>query len=207
VSTPLPTFPIPPGAASHLAAADPVLAHIIERVGDISLELQPDLWWALVDAIAGQQLSVAAAATIVGRLDALGPPGSHPSPGALLTTSDEQLRACGLSRAKVSYVKDLASRWEQGLIQPDRLTTMPDEEVIERLVQVKGIGRWTAEMALIFCFGRPDVLPVDDLGLKAAVQAAYALGERPGGEQLRQMGQVWSPFRTAASLYLWRSRR
>lgn len=184
-----------------------MLQRIIGRVGAIHLELQPDLWWALVDAIVSQQLSVAAAATIVARVRTLGPPGSPPPPGLLLSISDEQLRACGLSRAKVSYVKDLATKWQEGVIQPDQIAAQPDEAVIDRLVQVKGIGRWTAEMALIFSLGRPDVLPVDDLGLKVAVQAAYGMDERPSGEALRQLGEPWRPYRTAASLYLWRSRR
>jgi DNA-3-methyladenine glycosylase II len=207
MTQPVPHGPVPAPALAYLSDADPVLAGIIERVGEIEVRREPDLWWSLVDAIVSQQLSVAAAATIVGRLRALGTPEAPPPPQVLLAASDDDLRARGLSRAKVGYVRDLASKWLDATLQPERLATLPDEDVIAQLVQVKGIGRWTAEMALIFCLGRPDVLPVDDLGLQVAVQNAYGLAERPRRDRLAAQGEAWRPFRTAASLYLWRSRR
>src|SRR5690606_17798109 len=140
---------IPPGAVEHLRAADPVLAGVIDRVGPIQPSAEPDVWWALVDAIASQQLSVKAAATIIGRVAALGEDG-RPGPEQVLATPDETLRACGLSGAKTRYVKDLAQKWLDGTLQPHRLDAMDDAEVVAHLVAVKGIGRWTAEMVLIF---------------------------------------------------------
>jgi DNA-3-methyladenine glycosylase II len=207
MTEPVPHGPIPPSAISYLSDADPVLADIIGRVGDIEVPREPDLWWSLVDAIVSQQLSVAAAATIVARIRALGSPEAPPHPTVLIATADDDLRALGLSRAKVGYVKDLAAKWLDSTLRPEHLATLPDEDVISRLIQVKGIGRWTAEMALIFCLGRPDVLPVDDLGLQVAVQNAYGLAERPRRDRIAALGEAWRPFRTAASLYLWRSRR
>lgn len=197
--------PLPSGAAEHLRAADPVLAGVIERVGPIELTLEPDLWWALVDAIASQQLSVKAAATIVGRVERLGTEELRPSPEAMLAIPDEALRGAGLSRAKVAYVKDLAAKWLDGTLEPDRFATLDDEEIIAHLTQVKGIGRWTAEMVLIFTLGRPDVLPVDDLGLRVAVQRAYGLEERPAREPLTRIAEPWRPYRSLATRYLWKS--
>ncbi len=183
------------------------MAEIVERVGPIEIRLEPDLWWSLVDAIVSQQLSVAAAGTIVGRIRSLEPGEAAPSPQSILETPDDELRGLGLSRAKAVYLKDLATRWHDGSLEQERIPAMNDEAVIERLVQVKGIGRWTAEMALIFSLGRPDVLPLDDLGLRESARRAYDLPERPGREELTRLGECWRPFRTAASLYLWRSRR
>ncbi len=196
---------IPAAAVAALRERDPVLRAVIERVGPFEASYEPDLWWSLVDAIASQQLSVKAAATIVGRVDALVPGERRPTPAEILALPDETLRACGLSGAKTRYVKDLAARWLDGSLEPDRLPAMPDEEVVEHLTRVKGIGRWTAEMILIFTLARPDVLPVDDLGLRVAVQRAYDLPERPGRAELTEIGERWRPFRSAATLYLWRS--
>jgi DNA-3-methyladenine glycosylase II len=197
--------PFPPGAVAHLRAADPVLRDVIDRVGDFQPAHEPDLWWSLVDAIASQQLSVKAAATIVGRVAALGSDGQRPGPEELLAAPDETLRACGLSGAKTRYVKDLAARWLDDTLEPARLPSMGDEEAIEHLVRVKGIGRWTAEMVLIFTLCRPDVLPVDDLGLRVAAQRAYDLPERPGKAELERIAEPWRPYRSVATLYLWRS--
>lgn len=196
----------PFGAVEHLRGADPVLAGIVDRVGPFEPSHEPDLWWALVDAIASQQLSVKAAATIVGRIAALGE-GARPGPEAILALPDERLRACGLSGAKVRYVRDLAAKWLDGTLQPERWPALPDEELIVELTQVRGIGRWTAEMLLMFSLGRPDVLPVDDLALRVAVQRAYALPQRPGRAEMEALGAPWRPFRSVASLYLWRSLR
>lgn len=196
---------IPAEAVGALRECDPVLKDVIDRVGHFEASYEADLWWALVDAIASQQLSVKAAATIVGRVQALAPEGKRPTPREVIEVPDETLRACGLSGAKTRYVKDLAARWLDGTLEPERLPSMPDEEVVEHLTRVKGIGRWTAEMILIFTLGRPDVLPVDDLGLKVAVQRAYGLEERPGRAEVLEIGERWRPYRSAATLYLWRS--
>lgn len=193
-------------AAAHLRAADPVLAAIMDRVGVLEPTLEPDLWWTLVDAIASQQLSVKAAATIVARVGALGE-GGRLGPEALLEQPEERLRACGLSGAKVRYVRDLAARWLDGTLRPDRWPGMTDEQIIAELTQVKGIGRWTAEMVLMFSLGRPDVLPVDDLALREAFQRAFGLGERPRRAEMERLAEPWRPFRTLASRYLWRSLR
>lgn len=195
---------IAPAAVAHLRAADPVLRRVIDRVGIFQPSHEPDLWWALIDAIASQQLSVKAAATILGRLAALGGE-KRPTPQELLNLPDEALRGCGLSRAKVGYVRDVAAKWVDGTLEPERLPQLSDEDVVEHLVRVKGIGRWSAEMVLIFSLRRPDVLPVADLGLRTAVHRAYELPERPSSAQVLEIGATWAPFRTAASLYLWRS--
>jgi DNA-3-methyladenine glycosylase II len=158
-----------------------------------------------VDAIASQQLSVKASATIVGRLAMLGEDGACPGPAALLAQPDDVLRGCGLSGAKTRYVKDLAARWLDGSLRHDRLHELPDDAVVAELTQVKGIGVWTAEMILIFTLGRPDVLPVDDLGIRNAVQRAYALPQRPAKAELLRLGEPWRPHRTLASRYLWKS--
>jgi DNA-3-methyladenine glycosylase II len=197
-------LPVPDPALEHLRRADPVLAAVIDAVGPIELTTEPDLWWSLVDAIVSQQLSVKAAATIAGRVAALGADG-RPTPAEVLATDDEALRAAGLSRAKARYVKDLAARWLDGSLHHGRIPAMTDEEVIAELTQVKGIGVWTAEMILIFTLGRPDVLPVDDLGVRVAAQRVYALAERPGRDELLRLGEPWRPWRTIASRYLWKS--
>ena len=196
--------PAPSGAIEHLRRADPVLREVIDRVGSIELTTEPDLWWSLVDAIMSQQLSVKAASTIIGRLEALGARG-RPAPAEILAADDDALRAVGLSRAKVRYVKDLAARWLDGSLHHARIPAMTDEEVIAELTQVKGIGTWTAEMILIFTLGRPDVLPVDDLAIRVAAQQHYGLAERPGRDELLRIGEPWRPWRTLASRYLWRS--
>lgn len=197
--------PPSPEAVAHLRAADPVLREVIDRVGVFEMSMERDLWWALVDAIASQQLSVKAAATIVGRLHALGAAGAPPTPEEVLAAPDEALRGAGLSRAKTLYVRDLAAKWLDGTLRRDEIPALSDEEVVGVLTQVKGIGRWTAEMVLMFCLDRPDVLPVDDLGIRVAAQRWYGLPERPGREELERIGEPWRPFRTLASRYLWKS--
>jgi DNA-3-methyladenine glycosylase II len=198
------TATIPDQARAHLGACDPVMAEMVARFGAIEYNLHDDLWRAIVGSIVGQQLSIAAAATIRGRVAALGA-GEFPTPDEILALRDETLRGCGLSRAKLLYVRDAARRWLAGEIVPDELARAPDDEVIESLVTIKGVGRWTAEMVLIFALGRPDVLAVDDLGIRAAVHRAYGLSERPERSILERIGEPWRPFRSFASLYLWRS--
>lgn len=191
-------------ALDHLRA-DPVMADVIERIGPIEYPVDPDLWRGLVGSIVGQQLSVLAARTIRGRVAALGGEAGFPSPELVASLPDETLRACGLSGAKTRYVRDVARVWLEGDLEEHRLARLDDEAMIETLVRIKGVGRWTAEMVLIFTLDRPDILAVDDLGIRVAVQKAYGLEDRPGREELVRIGEPWRPFRSLASRYLWRS--
>lgn len=194
-----------PEALAHLRGADARLAGVIDRVGDFEISLEPDLWWSLVDAIVAQQLSVRAATTIVGRVEALPCMAERPSPEELLALPEETLRGCGLSRAKTLYIRDLATRWLDGSLAQETIPALSDEEVIALLTRVKGIGRWTAEVVMMFSLDRPDVFPVDDLGLRAAAQREYQLVERPGREELLALAEPWRPYRTTAARYLWKS--
>lgn len=196
--------PVPTDALRHLREVDPVLGSIIDRVGPVEYQVEPDLWRSLVGSIVGQQLSLAAARTIRSRVAALGSDG-FPTPEEILELPPEVLRECGLSRAKAIYVRDAAVRFHDGEMDPATIQRLGDEEVIASLVRTKGVGRWTAEMVLIFCLARPDVLSVDDLGIRVAAQRAFGLPERPGRAELQQIGEKWRPFRSFASLYLWRS--
>lgn len=193
----------PSGALEHLAQADPVLAELIERYGLVARERNRPPLYALMGAIVGQQISVKAAAAIMGRLLALLPAGQQVSAEALAEVPFEQLRAVGLSTAKAKYMHDLASRIASGALDLEQLPTLDDEDVIAQLCQVKGIGRWTAEMFLIFSLGRLDVLAVDDLGLRAGIQRAYGLAELPKSAAIRTMAEPWRPYRTIATFYFW----
>jgi DNA-3-methyladenine glycosylase II len=199
----------PARAVAHLRAADPALARIIETVGPFRMELKHSrsLFGALAEAIVYQQLSNKAAATIYGRLEALYPDAPDGfTPRHILTTSDEALRGCGLSRAKVMAVQDLARRVEDGELPTlDVAQEMPDPELIERLVTVRGIGRWSAEMFLMFRLGRPDVLPLDDYSLRKAYAKAFRKRALPSARTMEKAGEKWRPYRTVASWYLWRA--
>jgi DNA-3-methyladenine glycosylase II len=200
-------------ARKALAAADPTMAALIERIGRIDLETRlarraeerpADAYGALLRAIVGQQLSTKAARTIYLRvLDIFG--GATPSPERLLEASEEDLRGAGLSGRKVEYVRDLASHVLDGELELDRLGELGDEEVIEEIVAVRGLGRWTAEMFLMFHLGRPDVLSGGDLGIRKAVQVEYGLEEMPAPQRVQEIGEPWRPHRSLASLYLWES--
>ena len=155
-------------------------------------------------AIASQQLSVKAADTIFGRFCDLFPD-RKPTPARVMTLTDDQIRAVGFSRPKVSFIKDLAAHVLDGRLDLKRLKQHPDDEVMRQLIAVKGIGRWTAEIFLMFRLGRPDIFPADDLGLMNAVHRAYALRKRPDAKRLRKMGELWSPYRSVAAWYLWQS--
>ncbi len=192
-------------AVAHLRA-DPALVAVIDRVGPFERPVQPDLWRALARAIVGQQLSMAAAGTIDGRFACLGA-GGYPTPEEVARLGEAELRGCGLSRAKAAYIRDLAAHWSSGSLDPEHIATLPDEKAIAALTRVHGVGRWTAEMALIFSLRRPDVLPVDDLGFRVGVQRAYGLDERPAAKELREMAEPWRPYRSVATLYLWESLR
>jgi DNA-3-methyladenine glycosylase II len=182
------------------------MAALIRRVGAFRLvpKAEGTHFDAVCRSIVYQQLSGKAAATIHGRvLDLYG--GRAPLPHELAATPDERLRGVGLSRQKLSYLKDLASRVSAEELPVETLHELPDDAVIDTLVRVKGIGRWTAQMFLMFRLGRPDVLPELDLGIQNAIQRAYRLRKRPLPERVRKIGAVWGPYRTVASWYLWRS--
>jgi len=156
-----------------------------------------------VRAITGQQLSTKAASTIYGRLVALMPGGVTPE--ALASLTDEQMRTVGMSRQKIAYFRDLASHALSGALPLSALDEMSDDDVIAALTRVKGIGRWSAEMFLMFRLHRPDVLPVDDLGIVNAVKNVYRLRKRPTADRIRKIGEPWRPYRSVACWYLWRS--
>jgi DNA-3-methyladenine glycosylase II len=205
--------PVSAKARAALAASDPTMASLIERVGKIDLatrlrrrseERPPDAYGALLRAIVGQQLSTKAARTIYLRVIALFDDAT-PSPEQLLEASTEDLRGAGLSGRKVEYIRDLASHVLSGELELDRLDELGDEEAIEEIVAVRGLGRWTAEMFLIFHLERPDVLSRGDLGIRKAVQIEYGLKEMPTPERVLEIGAPWSPHRSLASLYLWES--
>ena len=188
-----------------LARKDPVIGGLMRKHGECGLAdaQHADPFHALLRAIVSQQLSTKAAATIAARLDGLY--GGAPTPAQVIATSDEQLRAVGLSTQKVSYVRDLCRRINDGVLPLAVLDAMSDEEVVQALTQVKGIGRWTAEMFLMFRLHRPDVLPVGDLGIVKAVQKVYGLRKVPTPERLTRIGEAWRPYRSIACWYLWAS--
>jgi DNA-3-methyladenine glycosylase II len=199
-------------AVRHLKHADPVLARVIARVGPCRLaaERERDEFGALADAILYQQLALKAAQTIAARfrqIYATDGRGRLPRPEELLRTPRRKLRAAGLSRQKIGYLRDLAEKTAAGKLLLGRFARMSDEEVIANVTQVKGIGRWTAEMFLIFCLGRRDVLPVDDLGLQYGFQLAYGLRRLPSADWMTRTAEPWCPYRTIGTWYLWALRR
>jgi DNA-3-methyladenine glycosylase II len=196
-------------AITYLSDIDPIMAHAIKRVGPCTLESNPNVFEALIDAIISQQISVKAADAIMARLRAALPAGAAASitPQALLPLEHDALRAVGLSTPKARYVRDLTERVISGQLNLERLVELDDERVIEELIVVKGIGRWTAEMILIFSLGRPDVLPVDDLGFLEGVRESYGLESRPTPKEVRERGEIWRPYRTFATWYMWGVRR
>jgi DNA-3-methyladenine glycosylase II len=192
-------------AARHLARRDPVLKTLLDGVGPCTLQVNPGGFVVLVRAIISQMISTAAALTIAARLEALlGEAGV--TPDALIKQGEEKIRSVGLSGSKARGLLDLAARVKDGRLPLDQLPEMSDEEATARLVEVRGIGVWTAEMYLIFSLGRPDVLPVGDLGLRAGVQERYALESLPGRAVLREIAEPWRPYRSIATWYIWRSR-
>jgi DNA-3-methyladenine glycosylase II len=200
-------------ARQALAKSDPTMAALVERIGKIDLETRlarrreeapADAYGALLRAIVGQQLSTKAARTIYLRvLELFG--GRTPSPEELLAVEETGLRAAGLSGRKVEYVQDLARHVLSGELELDRLDRLEDEQVIEEIVAVRGLGRWTAEMFLLFHLQRPDVLSGGDLGIRKAIQNEYGLEQMPTPQRTVEIGERWSPHRSLASLYLWES--
>jgi 3-methyladenine DNA glycosylase/8-oxoguanine DNA glycosylase len=195
-------------ATRILARRDKVLRHLIKRVGPCRLHerRRDDPFQSLFSAIVSQQVSTKAARAIHTRVLGLFPRVAHPSPRQLLRKPDAALREAGLSAAKVLALKDLAARVLDGTV-PDvtELDAMSDEEIIERVVQVRGVGRWTVEMLLIFQLGRRDVFPVGDLGVRKGYMLAYGEAEMPEPKRLWEIGEAWRPYRSVASWYLWRA--
>jgi DNA-3-methyladenine glycosylase II len=194
-------------AQLHLAERDPVLRTLIAAYGACALarSQREDPFTALVEAIVWQQLSGKAAATIYKRVLASFPQGGAPTPGAILALAEADLRAAGLSRAKTAYVRDLAMRVRDGDLRLDALGMMEDDPVIAELTKVKGIGRWTAEMFLMFRLHRPDVFPVGDVGIANAMRRAYRLRKVPSPARMQKIAEPWRPYRSVACWYLWRS--
>jgi DNA-3-methyladenine glycosylase II len=206
------TTPLPenPDVLARLSASDPVIARLIDRYGSPdglfeSRGRRPgDAYGALVRSIVGQQLSTRSARAIFGRLIARFDDRT-PTPRELLDADPQELREVGLSRAKVAYLRDLAERVEDGELDLEHIAELRDEEVAAQLTQVKGLGPWSVQMFLIFHLGRPDVLPVGDLGIRRAVQDQYGLDDLPDAAEIERIAEPWRPNRSLASLYLWRS--
>lgn len=207
-------FPTPPARPDWSAAVrrlrrDPVMKRIIARVGPCTLAPRRDYFIALCQSIYAQQISTRIATTLFARFAAEFPR-KTPTPARVAAAlspggwADEKIRRCGLSRQKRQYVLDLARHFADRRINAHKLHTLEDEAVIDALTDIHGVGRWTAEMFLIFVLNRPDVLPVDDLGLRESARRFYGLHERPRADVLRQIAEPWRPFRSIATWYLWR---
>jgi DNA-3-methyladenine glycosylase II len=194
-------------ARRTLMRRDPILAAAIKTIGPCGMadRQRKDHLSALVGAIVSQQLSTKAAATIFARFVALFPESQPLEAVAINGQSDAALRGVGLSGQKVGYLRDLSARIADGRLTLDELETLPDEDVIERLTAVKGFGRWTAEMFLMFRLHRPDVLPAGDLGIVTAIQRLYRLRKKPDAKRVLKIGEAWKPYRSVASWYLWQS--
>lgn len=193
-------------ARRHLLRRDPALGAVVKRIGPCRLAAAHDMdrFGLLVRSIVSQQLSAKAAMTIHGRvlaaLDA-----AHATPAAVLAIEEDRLRACGMSRAKIASIRDLAAKVTDGSLALDALDAMDDEAVIEVMTRVRGIGRWSAEMFLIFRLGRPDILPVGDVGVQRAMRAVYGLRKHPSPARMTELARPWRPYRSVACWYLWRS--
>lgn len=182
---------------------DPKLAKIIQKVGKYEISLVKNPYKSLIDAIITQQLSGAAADSISKKFQKLYQ--RYPKPADVINTSDSKLRSVGLSKMKVTYIKDLSEKIQSKELRISSLKDRSDEEVVSHLTQVKGIGRWTAEMFLIFSLGRLDVLPVGDLGLKKGMQRLYSMPELPEKDEIEEIAEKWRPYRTVATWYIWKS--
>jgi DNA-3-methyladenine glycosylase II len=191
-------------AINHLKKSDPVIRAIIERVGRCRMEFGEPTFHSLAEAIVYQQLNGKAAVTIFKRFaDAAG--GNPVTPEGVLRMSEQQMRAVGLSKQKSSYLRDLAEKTKAGLLEFGRLPDLPDDEVIEHLTQVKGVGVWTAHMFLMFTLRRPDVLPTGDYGVQVAIKKHYRKRKLPKPKDMEKIAKPWSPYRSIACWYLWRS--
>lgn len=194
-------------AAAHIASADPVLGAFIGAHGPLK-RAQPEfteLYPALLSAVAHQQLHARAAQAMLGRLRSLSG-GTLPEPAALLALSGEQMRACGFSAAKTAALRDVAAKAADGTIPSrSRALRLADAALIERLITIRGVGRWTVEMLLIFTLRRPDVLPVDDFGVREGYRRLHFLEAQPKPKALAEIGEIFAPYRSTAALYLWRA--
>jgi DNA-3-methyladenine glycosylase II len=195
-------------ALKHLSAVDPVMARLIRIIGPCKLEPETrrSPFQSLVQAVAHQQLHANAAGSILGRFKRLFPGCRFPRAEDLANVTDEQMRACGFSAAKIRAIRDIAEKTLSGVVPTSRqIRKLPDEEIIARLTEVRGVGRWTVEMLLIFQLGRPDVLPVDDFGVRNGFRRAYKKRELPKPKDLLKFGERWRPHATTAAWYLWRA--
>jgi DNA-3-methyladenine glycosylase II len=193
-------------ALAHLRGADAKLAGVIDRVGAYDAPRRSDPYAALVRAILFQQLAGAAANAIQRKFFALyGEDGEPPSPPQILETTDDQFRGAGISRQKMGYLRDLAAHVADGRLRLNELPSLSDEDVIEHVTAVKGLGEWSAHMFLMFHLGRPDVLPVGDLGVRHGMRITYGLPELPTPKQALEIGAPWTPYRSVGSWYMWRA--
>jgi DNA-3-methyladenine glycosylase II len=194
-------------ACRHLAKRDRVMKKLIPQFGEVRLQCRGDAFTTLARSIVGQQISVKAAQSVWDRFAALAP-GQQPyriHPSAVLALAPEQMRAAGLSARKIEYLVDLAAHFESGAVHVPQWQQMDDEAIIDELVAIRGIGRWTAEMFLIFHLMRPNVLPLDDLGLIKGISVNYFSGEPVSRAEARELGDAWAPYRSVATWYIWRS--
>lgn len=191
-------------ALQHLRQSDPVLAEVIRRVGPFDLQPKRGRFQSLVRSILAQQISTAVARSMLRKLEARLAPNKL-TPASLGQLSFDELRAIGLSRQKATYLQDLTEKVTSKTVRLHRVHRLTDEEIIAELIQVKGIGRWTVQMFLIFCLGRPDVFAPDDFGLRSAIQRLYGLPELPKRAEAEEIATPWRPHATVASWYLWRS--
>ncbi|SRR5579872_2615025 len=190
-------------ALNHLKKSDPVLAGIIERVGPYRMNYGIPAFEHLAESIVYQQLNGKAAATIFARVEALA--GQPLTPERILALTEAQMRAAGLSKQKLSYIRDLAAKTHDGTVQFAHIPNMTDEQVIEHLTQIKGIGTWTAHMFLMFALRRPNVLPTGDYGIQTAIKKAYKKRKLPKPAHMMKIAKAWEPYRSVACWYLWRS--
>lgn len=188
----------------HLRKSDPIMREVIRRAGPFAMKLKRDRFQALVYSILGQQISGKAAAAVRQKLEDLARPEGL-TPSRLSSFSLDELRSAGLSRQKASYILDLAQRVDEGTLSLERLARRPDDAVIESLIEVKGIGVWTAHMFLIFSLGRLDVLPHGDYGVRSAIQKLYNLEDLPDRDTCHRIAEPWRPYASIASWYCWRS--
>ncbi len=193
----------PEAALAHLRAADTVLASIIERVGPYAMQYREPTFRALVRSIVFQQLHGKAAQAIFARLEAKA--GGEITPESILKLRPAQMRSLGLSKQKLTYIRDLARKTRDGLVEFDRFPQMSDEEVIAELTKVKGIGEWTAHMFLMFALRRPNILPTGDYGVRSAMRKAYGMKVMPKPRTMERIAKSWHPYCSVASWYMWRS--
>lgn len=195
-------------AATHLKSVCPRFAAFIPVIGPCTMQVEKDRepYEALVRAIAHQQLHGNAARAILGRFVALYPDGVFPSPAQLLATSDAAMRACGFSQGKIASIRDIATHAAAGIVPTRRAAArLSDDALIERLTVIRGVGRWTVEMLLMFTLGRKDILPVDDFGVQEGYRRLHELEVRPKPRELGRLGEAWAPWRSVAAWYLWRA--